>query len=412
MEASLKLGNGDWGVKNDSLLAYDDFGGKFRPLPFDFTRASSATVVNKQGLIETVQSGISRIDFKNDAKGALLLEPQRSNLITYSEAFDNAYWTKSGASVVSGFTSPDGTTNAFKLVEGTNTGTHELSRTVSFTSGQYYSYSVFVKKGERTQFLLSGGNTSTFVAESLFDVENGTIISTYLGTSSIELISNGFYRCTISGVAGATAATAPRVYLSEGAGNISYTGDGTSGVYIFGAQLEQSSYPTSYIPTQGAISTRLSESCSQTPPSGIIGQTEGTVFLDSKMALQSINNYQLFSINNASGVDRIRVLTATAGRLRFIYQLNSGVSYSFYNPTDYSDLTSLKIAFTYKSGDIKVYINGVLVDSSTNTFTIAQTLTNIDIATSAGGYNQMLFNDVQLYNTALTDAELQDLTTI
>ena len=131
------------------------------------------------------------------------------------------------------------------------------------------------------------------------------------------------------------------------------------------------------------------------------------------MALQNINNYQLFSINNAGSSDRIRILTATGNRLRFIYQLDGGsLAYSFYNPTDYGSLTSLKIAFTYKSGDIKVYINGVLVNSSSNTFTIAETLTNIDIATSAGGYSQMFFNDVKLYNTALTGAELQALTTI
>ena len=117
MEASLKLGNGDWGVKNDSLLAYDDFGGKFRPLPFDFTRASSATVVNKQGLIETVQSGIPRIDFSDDANGALKLEPQSTNLITQSETFSN-WQTEMGNQVVTTgvVISPDGTQNGNKLV--------------------------------------------------------------------------------------------------------------------------------------------------------------------------------------------------------------------------------------------------------------------------------------------------------
>ena len=131
------------------------------------------------------------------------------------------------------------------------------------------------------------------------------------------------------------------------------------------------------------------------------------------MALQSINNYELFSINNGGVSDRIRILTATGNRLRFIYQLDGGaLAYSFYNPTDYSDLTNLKIAFTYKSGDIKVYINGVLVDSSTNTFTIAEKLIDVDISSISGGYSQMFFNDIKLYNTALTDQELQALTTI
>ena len=79
MAATLKLGDRKWATKEGSLLAYNDENNNYKPLPFDFTRASSATRVNKQGLIETVASGVPRIDF-TDANGALLLEPQRTNL--------------------------------------------------------------------------------------------------------------------------------------------------------------------------------------------------------------------------------------------------------------------------------------------------------------------------------------------
>ena len=99
MAETLKLGNGIWATKENSLLSYNDENGNYKPLPFDFTRASSATVVNKAGLIETVQSGTPRIDFLGNTNGALLLEPQRTNLITQSEAFGNSYWTKSGTTI-------------------------------------------------------------------------------------------------------------------------------------------------------------------------------------------------------------------------------------------------------------------------------------------------------------------------
>ena len=89
MANTLKLGEGTWGTKEGSLLAYNDENRNYKPLPFDFTRAGTATVVNRSGLIETVQSGIPRIDFSDDANGALLLEPQSTNLITYSEDFSN-----------------------------------------------------------------------------------------------------------------------------------------------------------------------------------------------------------------------------------------------------------------------------------------------------------------------------------
>ena len=381
MANTLNLGNGNWATKEDSLLAYNSENGNFKPLPFDFTRASSATVVNKAGLIETVGSGEPRIDFSNDAKGALLLEPTRSNLYTYSN--DVSFWTKSNVITTSDYAiSPDGTQNAFRAAFSSSAGALYIN--ALGTTGVNNTLSVWAKS--------NNGSSNKF----RFFGNGFTIISNdYVATDEWQRFEFT-YNCSnvTSGLTGASDSA-------------------TNDILFYGFQHEAGSYATSYIPTQGSAVTRVAESCSQTAPDGVIGQAEGTIFLDSKMALQSINNYQLFSINNVGGSDRIRILTATGNRLRFIYQLDGGaLAYSFYNPTDYGNLTSLKIAFTYKSGDIKVYINGVLVDSSTNTFTIAEKLIDIDIASSAGGYSQMFFNNVKLYNTALTDAELQTLTTI
>ena len=80
MANTLKFGNGEWYGKKDTILAYNDENNNYKPLLFDFSRASSATRVNKDGLIETVGGGQARIDFKDDSKGALLLEPSRTNL--------------------------------------------------------------------------------------------------------------------------------------------------------------------------------------------------------------------------------------------------------------------------------------------------------------------------------------------
>ena len=155
MANTLKFGNGEWYGKKDTILAYNDENYNYKPLPFSFERASSGTVVNKAGLIETVGSGEPRIDYKDDVKGALLLEPQRTNLLPYSEAFDNAYWTKNGASVVSGFTSPKGDLSAFKLVEDTSTGVHGFYKNnAQTTSGVTITYSIFAKAKERKWILL------------------------------------------------------------------------------------------------------------------------------------------------------------------------------------------------------------------------------------------------------------------
>ena len=99
MANTFKFGNGNWAVKDGLALAYNDENNNFKPLPFDFTRASTATRVNKDALIETVPSGKARIDFLNNTSGHLLLEPSRTNAQPYSEQFDNSAWTKGNSSI-------------------------------------------------------------------------------------------------------------------------------------------------------------------------------------------------------------------------------------------------------------------------------------------------------------------------
>ena len=116
MANTLELGNGKWATGKDTVLAFNDENNNFKPLPFSFSRASSGTVVNKDGLIETVGSGEPRIDFKDNTKGALLLEPQRGNLVTYSE--DTTEWDKNETPINTSNTtiSPSGSLNADSVI--------------------------------------------------------------------------------------------------------------------------------------------------------------------------------------------------------------------------------------------------------------------------------------------------------
>ena len=103
MAQTYKFGkDGTWATKKGSTLAYSDTNNAFKPLPFSFERNSIATRVNKEGLIEVVGNDIPRIDYTDSTEGALLLENSSTNLIEYSEAFDNSYWAKSGNAVVNG----------------------------------------------------------------------------------------------------------------------------------------------------------------------------------------------------------------------------------------------------------------------------------------------------------------------
>ena len=131
MSNTLKFGNGEWYGKKDTILAYNDENSNFKPLPFSFDRVSSATVVNKAGLIETVGSGEPRIDYKDDAKGALLLEPQRTNSITHSNDFSQSIYSKINLTITANQgISPDGTQNANLLVPNSSFGNRYLSNSV------------------------------------------------------------------------------------------------------------------------------------------------------------------------------------------------------------------------------------------------------------------------------------------
>ena len=280
MANTLKFGNGKWYGKEGTILAYNDENYNYKPLPFNFERGSSATVVNKDGLIETVGSDMPRIDYKDDSEGALLLEPQRSNLVQYSESFDDSYWTKTNLSVVGGFTSPQGLSNAYKLTEDASNDDHLLFRGFSPSSGSSYTYKIFVKMNGRKKIMLrESGSTGYYVS---FDLLNNTIIDQSNATGTINKIGDDWFELTHTSVAGVAFNISyfilPDDYVSGQPQP--YQGDGTSGFYIYGAQLEQGSYATSYIPTQGSAVTRLADSCSQTTPDGVIGQTEGTMYAE------------------------------------------------------------------------------------------------------------------------------------
>jgi len=411
MANTLKFGNGQWATGNGTALAYNDENSNFKPLPFDFTRASSGTVVNQSGLIETVGSGLPRIDFQGNTKGALLLEPSRTNAITQSESFDNAYWTKSGASVVSGFASPDGTLNAFKLVEDSSTGGHSVfSPLILVNDAIPNSISIFVKSNGRQWILIQEGYMNI---KAYFDIENGVLGSTLnVIDTKIEDYGNGWYKCTIIGASYIYATVS--VVLAEGNNDIIYTGNGTSGVYIWGAQLEEGSYPTSYIPTSGSAVTRVADSCAQTPPSGVIGQTEGTVLFD----------YTPYDVSTSTSVDTIPLAISnngSSGNAIFLNDYNGnldlnvnlgGVNQAKIQFSSLADNQRFKIGIGYAVNDLVLYVNGVQIGIDTSLSLPTCNQIKLNGFTSNVHINRINVNDLKLYNTRLSNSELAALTQV
>jgi len=208
----------------------------------------------------TDRLNVPRIDYTGGGCGKLLLEPQRTNLLTYSEQFDNAAWIKSNTTVTANIaTSPDGTLNADKLVEDTSNSTHRIAQSAITSTGVAYTQSVFAKSDGSGRFLRMFRASGTYNF-AVFDLTNGVVYAqggSNIISTKIEAYANGWYKCS-STFTTAFGNIASYIALQNG-GLDSYLGDGTSGVYIYGAQLELGSYPTSYIPTLASSVTRLAD---------------------------------------------------------------------------------------------------------------------------------------------------------
>ena len=378
MANTLKFGNGQWATKEGSTLAYNSENGNFKPLPFDFTRASSATRVNKQGLIETVASGVPRIDF-TDANGALKLEPQRTNLVTQSETFSG--WSAIGSKsqiTINDAISPDGTQNAAKLEQILVTDDAAI-RFTGLTVGVEYTFSLYAKKGNFDKMQL--------------DISDASVVLLTLTDDWVRYETTG-------------TATGNFADISVRLGAIG------SYFYIWGAQIEQGSYATSYIPTQGSAVTRIADACNNAGNDQVINSTEGVLYSEISALRKTNDNVQFIAIGGSVNYTNNSIYIQLRNGLNqlAIWAYSGGVN-QLAQLITLTDITSFnKIAIKCKLNDFDVFINGVSV-YSLNTYTPPTGLNVLSF--DRDGSSPIFCNtkDLRVYNTALTDAELIALTT-
>ncbi len=241
-----------------------------------FTRASNATRVNSSGLIELVAVNQPRFNYDpmTLAPKGLLIEEQRTNLLSQSQFASG--WTNSGAAVTltaNSAIAPDGTTTAAKLT-GVGGGAEYIYRAgVSFTTGTAYTMTVYAKKANSSTVVI---RSFTQAGRGLFDLTLITASSEGIGSNaSITSVGNGWYRCSVVFTATET-----------GSNNVGYDTNTTSAIgdalYLWGAQLEAGSFPTSYIPTTTAAATRAADVAVMTGTnfSNWYNQSEGTLFAE------------------------------------------------------------------------------------------------------------------------------------
>jgi len=240
------------------MTTFDFKTGVLSPL-VTFSRPSIGTRYNSSGLLETISSGQPRFGYNPISLAALglLIEEQRTNLIIRSSEFNDAVWSKTNSSITANaVVSPDGTSNADKITESVASGVHNTStQTIAISNATAYTASIYLKAAERTLVAWYAGSPGQ---GAIFNLANGTVFGSIVApptSSSITSVGNGWYHVSIT-FTSTTTATAMSVFLCNGAGAFSYTGDGTSGAYLYGAQLEAGSFATSYIPTEASQVTR------------------------------------------------------------------------------------------------------------------------------------------------------------
>ena len=371
---------------------------------FDFSRGSSATRVNEKGLIEDVASNIPRIDYTS-GQGALLLEPQSTNLVPYSEDV-SSYTSQNITTTNNSGTSPDGSTTADKAIPTTLYAAHRYIPSYTVSSSTKYAASIFAKKDGYNKIRITENASTGGYAE--FDLENGLVLSSSgVDLAEIQNYGSGWFRCVMVETSGSTSFRFDVNVINE-VGELTFSGDGTSGVLLWGAQLEQGSYPTSYIPSlTGSQTTRSADVANNSGNADLFNDSEGVLYANIA-ALHDDATFKSITLNDNSTSDR--VLISINSNNIYIGVFDGGVtqvldSVSVTDATDFN-----KVAVSYKVNDCNLWINGFKVFTDT-------------YASMPSGLSQINFNkgdgvddfygntkELAVFKEALTDAELESLT--
>jgi len=395
------------GTKLYSVLPSDGTG------DFDFTRGSVATRINAQGLIENVASGQSRLDYPmidGVQKGCPhhILEPERTNLLSYSNRFlTPPFWQQVALTVSNDVTiSPDGTLNASKLTRTSVTGNARLVHSsVAVSSGAKATLSAFFKYNGTDEVILF---SPIALQGKRFSLLNGVAGADFVSAPDgygIDNYGNGWYRFYI-------VVTAPSTSLDF---TIYVQNNAQTSIYIFGAMLEEGSFPTSYIPTSGESGgvTRSAETASGAGQSSTFNDSEGVLFAEFNTLSINPASSRYIGISNGSADNRIaiRQLGGANNQVGGFVVVGGSVQANLISTINLVNFN--KIAVKYKANDFALWVNGIeLATDTSGTVPAEGTLNKLDFANFNG--SSLPFEgktkQVQYFDSALADTQLEQLT--
>jgi hypothetical protein len=339
------------------------------------TQINQTIEIDNVSVVE-IQTDVPRIDFTDDATGHLLLEPQSTNLVTYSEDFSG--WTKQGNISISSNnnTSPSGSLDATLLSITDTSTTTKIQQTTTVTSGNTYTFSVYLK------------------SDSNLTLEIGGISGSHIVVNT----TNEWQRFSVTQVASSNNRY-PQVKSNGTQGNF----------YMWGAQLEQLPYATSYIPTYGSTATRNADVCNNSGSAQDFNSEEGVLYAEIAANVETNSANARINIHNGSATEMIRLGYTTTQNQIIAVIVNGGVQAAL--STIVSNITLYnKCAIKYKTNDFALWVNGFEVDTDTS-------------GTTPSGLNELSFEkhdgienfygktkNLKVFKRAMSDGELYLLT--
>lgn len=393
-------------------------------------RSSTATFIGSNGLIQTAASGVARYSYNPlnlSVSPSLLLEAASTNLLTYSEQFDNAAWLKGTVSIsANAQTAPDGTTTADTVTD--STGSQFLTVSLSMTAGDTTArtLSLYLKPGTAVSTSLSlnyfvGGTTNSVQALVTWSTRSASMAQGTATGSSVSLVDvgNGWYRLSATGANSGGANSSIQVVLYP-----AHVGTGT--VHIWGAQLEAGSYPTSYIPTTTAAVTRAvdtSTSAATTRAADVATMTgvnlsswwnpsEGAFVVEAQQptAANYSGTYRhvLHATAAATGATAIGVLVNYAGQISGAVNVG-GSATNLIGPSNTGAV--FKSALAYKPSDQAFSANGQSPATGSSGMSLPESIVQMSVGTTYGsaaaGFLDGHIRSIRYYPARLTNAQLQ-----
>lgn len=378
-----------------------------------YTPTTTAPITNYIPVLQTASAGTPRFDH-NPITGeslGLLIEEQRTNLVLRSEEFDNAAWIKDSATIsANSTTAPNGTVTADKIVSAAATAATGVGQTTTFAVATYTG-SVYAKIGEaRFVQLLWSSSASTNYAN--FDLQTGTVTAGTYTSATITSVGDGWYRLTITSTLAAGSGGLFAWLQNSGTAvrGASYIGDGTSGIFLWGAQLEAGAFATSYIPTVASQVTRAADSASITGSnfSSWYNVNEGTIYASASTASVATNSsIYAFTDSLLSSINSIYGNSGAQNHL--VVRINNSTVANLNGGTFTSGVNG-NSAGAYKLNDFAVSVNGGV--STTDDTGVVPVVDRLFLGASVNGvtFGSQTIKRIAYYPRRLTNTQIQALT--